>query len=122
MGSDTAIRDIQPRVPADTQFLAYGHKLSFGVIGRSVLSHSNAAQVAQKAAYGVSVFDQQGCVSPHLLYVERGGDISPQAFATLLADAMASVHTDLPRGPLPLEDSTAIRHLAGHIRISPARR
>ncbi|MDH3599987.1 MAG: acyl-CoA reductase [Candidatus Tectomicrobia bacterium] len=112
-GSETAIRDIQPRVPPDTQFLAYGHKLSFGVISRDVLRTDNAAPLAQQAAYGVSVFDQQGCVSPHVLYVEQGGEISPKDFAPLLANAMAAVHAELPRGPLPLEDSTAIRHLRG---------
>ncbi len=112
-GSDTAIRDIQQRVPANTQFIAYGHKLSFGVIGRGVLTSANAAEVAKQAAYGISVFDQQGCVSPHLLYVECGGEVSPQTFTTFLAEAMAAVHETLPRGPLPLEDSTAIRHLRG---------
>lgn len=112
-GSETTISEIQCRVPAATRFLAYGHKLSFGVVGRESLSAEQAVQTARQAAYGVSVFDQQGCVSPHLLYVERGGDVSPQAFATLLAEGMAAMHAELPRGPLPLADSTAIRHLRG---------
>ncbi len=112
-GSDVAIRAIQNRVPPATRFLAYGHKLSFGMIGRECLSPGQAERTAQHAAYSVSVFDQQGCVSPHLLYVERGGSISPKAFAALLAEAMATVHKEMPRGSLPLEDSTAIRHLRG---------
>lgn len=112
-GSDAAIEAIQSLVPPASRFLSYGHKLSFGMIGRECLSAAEAAQTAQQAAYGVSVFDQQGCVSPHLLYVERGGAISPQAFAAMLAQAMETIHQEMPRGPLPLEDSTAIRHLRG---------
>jgi hypothetical protein len=112
-GSEAAIQDIQRRVPAGRRFLSYGHKLSFGVIGRDVLGPEQAARTAHQAAYGVSVFDQQGCVSPHLLFVERGGAVSPKAFAELLAEAMAAVHATLPRGPLPLADSTAIQHLRG---------
>lgn len=113
-GSEATTRDIQRRVPVATPCLAYSHKLSFGVIGREALSSpAQARQTAEQAAYGVSVFDQQGCVSPHLLYAERGGAVSPQEFASLLAQGMATVHTTLPRGPLPLEDSTAIRHVRG---------
>ena len=112
-GSDAAMQDIQQRVPPETRFLAYGHKVSFGVIGRESLSAAQAERTARHAAYGVSVFDQQGCVSPHLLYVERGGDVSPEAFVDLLGAGMAAVHDALPRGPLPLADSAAIRHLRG---------
>jgi hypothetical protein len=113
-GSEATTRDIQGRVPPAARFLSYSHKLSFGVIGREALSNAQqAARTAHQAAYGVSVFDQQGCVSPHLLYVERGGAVSPREFAALLAQGMAAVHVELPRGPLPLEDSTAIRHLRG---------
>jgi acyl-CoA reductase-like NAD-dependent aldehyde dehydrogenase len=112
-GSDAAMRDIQQRVPPETRFLAYGHKVSFGVIGREALGSAQAEHTARQAAYGVSVFDQQGCVSPHLLYVERGGEVSPEAFVDLLGAQMAAVHEELPRGPLPLADSTAIRHLRG---------
>lgn len=112
-GSDAAIRAVQERVPRSTRFLSYGHKLSFAAVGRECLTAQQAAETARQAAYGVSVFDQQGCVSPHLLYVEQGGEVTPREFATLLAESMAAMHAALPRGPLPLEDSTAIRHLRG---------
>jgi Acyl-CoA reductase (LuxC) len=112
-GSETTIQDIQRRVPPAKRFLGYGHKLSFGIIGREMLCPEQAERTARQAAYGVSVFDQQGCVSPHLLYVEAGGEVSPRAFAALLAESMAAVHAELPRGPLPFADSTAIRHLRG---------
>lgn len=112
-GSDTTTGDIRRRVPATARFLAYGHKLSFGVIGREVLTTAGAEQIAAQAAYGVSVFDQQGCVSPHVLYAERGGEVSPEEFATLLAHSMARVHETMPRGMLSLAESTAIRHLRG---------
>ena len=86
MAARQTTRDIQRRVPPEVRFLAYGHKLSFGVIGREMLTAEQAAQLVRQAAYGVSVFDQQGCVSPHLLYVERGGaGVAQREFADLLA-------------------------------------
>jgi hypothetical protein len=112
-GSEATVHDLQRRVPPEVRFFAYGHKLSFGVIGREYLRPEQAACTARQAAYGVSVFDQQGCVSPHLLYVERGGVVSPREFAALLAEGMAAVHEQLPRGQLPLADSTAIRQVRG---------
>jgi hypothetical protein len=113
-GSESTTRDIQRRVPPEARFLAYSHKLSFGVIGRDVLGDTAQAEaMAQQAAYGISMFDQQGCVSPHLLYVERGGVIAPAQFAALLAQRMAAVQAKWPRGALSLEESTAIRHLRG---------
>lgn len=113
-GSESTTRDLQGRVPPQTRFLSYSHKLSFGVIGRDVLGDAEQATVvAQQAAYGVSMFDQQGCVSPHVLYVERGGAITPVQFAALLGQRMAAVQAEWPRGTLSLEESTAIRHLRG---------
>lgn len=112
-GGEAAIHAVQQRVPAGARFLAYGHKLSFGVIGREALRGERAQQTAYQAAYGVSMFDQQGCVSPHLLYVEAGGDVSPREFAALVAAGMEKVHREFPRGRLSLPESTAIRHLRG---------
>jgi hypothetical protein len=112
-GSEATIRDVQQRVPAAARFLAYGHKLSFGVVGREALTAARAPQTAHRAAYGVSMFDQQGCVSPHLLFVEAGGEVSPRAFADLLAEGMQQMQVEFPRGRLSLTESTAIRHLRG---------
>ncbi|MDP9312549.1 MAG: acyl-CoA reductase [Chloroflexota bacterium] len=108
-GGETAIRSIAERIPAGVRFLPYGHKLSFGVIGREgLINEIKARQLASRAAYDVAKFDQQGCVSPHLFYVEAGGEISPHSWARLLAAELARFGRNMPRGRLAPSDSAAV--------------
>jgi len=108
-GSDEALRSLRERIPAAARLLAYSHRLSFGAIAREVLTAAGAADVAARAAADVATFDQQGCVSPHLFYVEAGGEVSPRDFAAALAAALREVERRLPRGRIPLAASAAIR-------------
>jgi hypothetical protein len=108
-GSEATIQSIRARVPGGTRFVAYNHKLSFGVIGREALAPDRQADTAARAAYDAAKYDQQGCLSPHLFYVERGGATSPRAFAAALARAMAAAEEAMPRGRLALDEAAAIR-------------
>ncbi len=110
-GSDGALEALRGRVPAGTRFLGYRHRLSFGLIGREALTAAGAAALAARAAADVATFDQQGCVSPHLFYVEAGGDLSPRDFAAALAAALEELERRLPRGGIPLGASAAIQGL-----------
>jgi hypothetical protein len=104
-GSDETIRELQRRVRS--RFLGHGHRISVGVIGRDGLG--NASEVAGRAAYDASLFDQQGCLSPHLFYVEEGGPVRPKEFAGLLAAAMARWAERLPPGSLTAAEAVAVR-------------
>jgi hypothetical protein len=106
-GSEASLAAIRPHVRG--QFIGYGHKLSFLVIGKEALAE--AQLLAQAAAYDVALFDQQGCLSPQLVYVEEGGQVSPQEFAALLARQLEYWQKTLPRGVVPAEASVAIRRL-----------
>ncbi|HKA52515.1 MAG TPA: acyl-CoA reductase [Candidatus Binatia bacterium] len=104
-GADDSLLAIRSRVRG--KFIGYGHKVSFSVISKEVLSDARA--LAQKAAYDVVLFDQQGCLSPQLVYVEEGGAVAPYEFAALLAQALERWEAILPRGRVTLEGSTAIQ-------------
>lgn len=104
-GSDQTIHELQGRVRG--RFLGHGHRVSFGLVGREVLS--KAAEVAEQAAYDASLFDQQGCLSPHLFYVEEGGHATPREFAGLLASAMERWAKRLPPGSPAPEEAISIR-------------
>jgi hypothetical protein len=91
-------------------FLGYSHRVSFGVVAREALDDQAAAvALAADVALAVATFDQRGCVSPHLVYVEEGGDISPEGFAEMLAEALDRLETELPRGALTTEEAATIR-------------
>ncbi|MBM4259097.1 MAG: hypothetical protein FJ147_24755 [Deltaproteobacteria bacterium] len=104
-GSDRSLAAIRSQVKG--KFIGYGHKISFAAITKEALN--DAQTLAQKAAYDVALFDQQGCLSPQLIYVEEGGAVSPQMFASLVAEALTAWEQTLPRGQAPQDVSVAIR-------------
>lgn len=112
-GGRRAIESIRERTPRDTIFLGYGQKLSFGLIARESLSAAGARAAAADAALAVAMFDQHGCVSPHLFYAESGGETAPSAWAGMLADELERLRTELPRGPLLAGESAAIVQTRG---------
>lgn len=110
-GGTEAVESVRARVPPTARFIGYGHRVSFGVVGREALAGSEAERVACAAALDVATFDQQGCVSPHLFYVEEGGDASPREWAARLAAALERLEAELPRGALAPEEASAIHQL-----------
>lgn len=79
------------------QDVLFGPKLSMMVVGRDALSSDKAIRkLVRRAATDSSVFDQFACASPHTIFVEKGGKISPKEFAELLATAMEKALTRLP--------------------------
>jgi hypothetical protein len=118
-GGAEAVAAVRAATPAGTRVLAYGPKLSFGVVGRDALAdEEKAAEVAALAALETATFDQQGCVSPHLFYVEEGGATDPRAWARLLAGAMADAERELPRGAVARSEASAIRQLRGEAEFA----
>ncbi|OIJ19262.1 hypothetical protein BKP45_13985 [Anaerobacillus alkalidiazotrophicus] len=107
-GGDKAINNIKQKVPSHVSFHAHSHKISFGVVTKECLATTKAWQTAKLAAYDVSWFDQQGCLSPHVFFVERGGKYSPRELAQMLANEMENFQTTHPRASLTKEEQHAI--------------
>jgi len=107
-GSDETLTEIRRHLPAHVRFLGYGHRVSFGYIAQEVLSHYGAKKIAAGAAADVVAWNQLGCLSPHLFYVEHGGAVSPELFAELLAAELARRETAEPRGTIPTAEAAAI--------------
>jgi hypothetical protein len=107
-GGNEALAQIRRQVPITTRFLAHGHKLSFGMISSAALDARKAVATARQAAYDVVRYDQQGCYSPQVFYVERGGKVSPREFSQYLAHELAGFEHKFPRRALPLEDAASV--------------
>ena len=107
-GDDHAISALRQLAPASARFLGYGHKISFAVIAKEAMTEENLPQLAQAAAFDASVYDQQGCLSPHVFYVEERGQFGPRKFAAALAEAMAVYQARVPRGQLAVEEAAQI--------------
>ncbi len=107
-GSEQTINHVANRIPSHVRFLPHGHKVSFGVITKECLTRTLAWKTASLAAKDASWFDQQGCLSPHVFYVERNGTFSPKDFAHLLAHEMKNFQHKMPRASLTTEEASDI--------------
>lgn len=110
-GRDETIEHFRAKIRPNQTFMAYGHKLSFGVVFEDPAHESVAG-----AARDVSVFDQQGCLSPHVFFVAD----NPLAYAAELAQAMERHQQREPRGPLSLSEANAIRGLREELAFRAA--
>ena len=67
-------------------------------IGKEMLSkEANLQKLFRRVATDASVFDQYACASPHTIFVEKGGDISPEDFAMNLAEHMEKTSKRIPK-------------------------
>ncbi len=107
-GGEEALAAIRRKLPARTRFLGYGHRVSFGYLASEALTSFNAKKIVGRAADDVVAWDQLGCLSPHVFYVESGGALSPVQFAEQLADELAQREAVQPRGNLPPEQAATI--------------
>lgn len=89
---------------------AYGPRLSFAVVCRDCLATPAEARIwAQALAYDASLWDQRGCLSPQIAFVERGGAVPVKDFASMVAEAMASWCIELPPRSLTIGEQLAVR-------------
>ena len=107
-GCDETLAAIQKRLPQRVRFLGYGHRVSFGYVAADVLTEHNTRKVIARAADDVTAWDQLGCLSPHVIYVQSGGHSSPEEFARQLAEELARRESIEPRG-------AAREEIAAHI-------
>lgn len=107
-GNDESLDAIRRRVPPATRFVPYGHKLSFIYVTKDSLAGFNAKKLVRKTAEDIVAWDQAGCLSPHVVYVESNPDIPPEQFADRLAGELARLEASHPRGPLTDIESAKI--------------
>ena len=62
-----------------------------------------AEDLPSQAAADVAAWNQLGCLSPHVIYVEHGGGVPPEQFAGMLAEELERREDAEPRGELPVE-------------------
>jgi acyl-CoA reductase-like NAD-dependent aldehyde dehydrogenase len=96
-GGENATASIAREAHPDAVMVLHGAKVSVAYIAGASLKRGALADIASRAAHDVALYDQQGCLSPHAFYVERGGDVSPAAFASALGVALEALRDALPR-------------------------
>ncbi len=98
-GSNETLRAIARTVRDPERFIGYGSRASVGYLGRECLAReSTAVSFANGAARDALLYESEGCLSLHALFVEEGGAVDPQRFCALLASAMERASVEFPPG------------------------
>jgi hypothetical protein len=108
-GQFDAARRSRPATGQASRFHAHGHKVSFSAIGAEMLTRtegdpdsgkSKMEIAARLAALDSILWDQNGCLSARVHFVEEGaeGDVGAEAYADCLLDQLRLLSTWLPLG------------------------
>jgi hypothetical protein len=97
-GGTEALRAIRARCAVDATFVPFGHRASAGYITAAALNGDLAA-LAGGVARDALLYDGDGCLSLHLLFVERAPGGANERFVDALADACAANAIEFPAGP-----------------------
>jgi len=119
-GSDETVAAIRGRIPAQVRFVGYGHRVSFGYVSKEALTGFGAKKVIARAASDVVAWNQLGCLSPHVIYVEPGGVFIAEHFAELLAEELAKREQIEPRGTISTEAAATIVSRRGFYEVRAA--
>ena len=121
-GADDALRAIRAHLAAETRFVPFGHRTSVGYVARETLDDPTRTQdVAQRAALDGLLYDGDGCLSMHALFVERGGACEPEEFARQFSRACDAVAIEFPAGSAVTDARVVAYRRAALFRASQGR-
>ncbi|HZD04333.1 MAG TPA: acyl-CoA reductase [Longimicrobiales bacterium] len=119
-GSDGVVAAVRRRLGPHVPMVAYHHRVSAALVGREALRPGPLEAAARQAARAVALFDQRGCVSPRVVWVEEGGEVGPRDFARALTRALARLEEELPSGVLNDVEASALQQLRGTAELREA--
>lgn len=98
-GRSETLAEIRARCAPEARFEGFGPRASIGYVAREDLAtEARAREIAAGAARDLALYESEGCLSLHALFVERGGAIDPLRFGALLAEALEYAHVEFPIG------------------------
>ncbi len=105
-GRDETIDALRPLLRPGIPVLAHGHQLSLAMV-----SDDPHFRSVSGASRDVATFDQQGCLSPHTIFVKERSNFTAENYAQRLARALSQFEKNTPRGPLTISEANTIRTL-----------
>ncbi len=95
-GADRALRAIRERVAPESRFIGYGHRASIGYLDLARTTVDD--DVCERIARDATLYDADGCLSLHALFVAGGDADARSGFAGRLARACERIAVDFPAG------------------------
>jgi hypothetical protein len=114
-GDDHTVSRIEAslqQLPVSPRFVGYGSRWSCAVLGAEDLT----VATAQGVALDVALFDQQGCLSPTRVFIRA--DAPSELWCGWLAQALAAMQQQMPRGEPGDRGRAALRHWLERMRLA----
>lgn len=106
-GEDETVSMIKTFLAPEARLVAHGHAESVAVIFKEAANPTSL----EKLGYDFLSYDQRGCLSPCVVFIEQGGELSPADCARVFAeDVVPSFSLRFPRGGLFPGEAEAILH------------
>lgn len=105
-GDDQTLATLSAQSRPGAQVLRHGHGVSAGYVCADALRDAASIRdTAQRIALDVAAYDQRGCLSPQLVYVQQGGAIDARGFARVMyEETLPELEQLLPPGAAALAD------------------
>jgi hypothetical protein len=98
-GRTETLAAVRNALRPETRFIGFGSRASAGYVSRESLCGTQAAlEIARGAARDIVLYETEGCLSLHVLFVEDGGAVSAATFSELLQAEIAGANIEFPRG------------------------
>jgi acyl-CoA reductase LuxC len=114
-GSDATLAEWRALQPAGRRFVGFGHRLSAGFISKAGLEKVD--ETAPAAALDITLYNQQGCLSPHCFYLEDPSPRQWNAFGVKLAEELRRLDEELPFGALTRDQELVIGNIRDRHRF-----
>ena len=105
-GRDETVTALRAMLRPGIPILAHGQKLSVAMV-----SNDTKFRSVNGAARDIATFDQQGCLSPHTIFVTEIGALTAESYALRLANALARFERHTARSALTISEANSIRTL-----------
>jgi hypothetical protein len=110
-GRDETIREIT-KIRGDLKTFGFGHKESFIIVLKEALDKIHLDRLAWSIAMDFSIYDQEGCLSPGVVFVEEGGECSLKELCEAIYKWMLDLFEGLPPRKLSLDETTVLSQRA----------
>ena len=114
-GDDATVEHFRGVARPGQIFIAHGHKISLGIIFDDARYES-----VPLAARDASLYDQQGCLSPHVFHVSENDGLNARRYAALLAGEMERFNSATPRSKITALEAASINSLRGDYEFRAA--
>jgi hypothetical protein len=110
LGDDASVA----RLNDGARLFGFGSRTSGALI--SLAAPANVARLATAVARDVVLFEQQGCLSPHHVFIADADGAQARDFTMFLADVLHTLTATLPPAKLSFDNAAAIRRVRERAR------